>query len=416
MTSPRQDGQQADGGGPIALFGLFGVGNFGNEASLRSAIDAARAQVPEREVVCVGAAPDVVSAMHGVRAVPIQMSSWEDRYHRSHRVVRLAIRPFIEWRRTVAARRFLEGCSAAIVPGTGILDDFGVRPWEMPWELYRWTRQAERAGVAFSFVGVGAGPIADPTNRWLMVRAARQAASRSFRDDGSRAFLAALGATTAGDPVVPDVVFGLSHLPPTPVRTTAPLRVGLGVMAYYGWENDPTRGSAVFERYVARLAELARGLLDDGHELRILIGEHSDEIAVARLTQVLGPDVAPRIAVEPISSIEELLGQIDQVDVVVATRFHNVVGALMMERPVVSIGYAAKNQEVLERYGLGAHHHPVDDFDPEDVRRDLDALVARWDVLHPTVAAQRAADRAEVRERYRTALMAPTPLERSELA
>jgi polysaccharide pyruvyl transferase WcaK-like protein len=416
MTSSCEEGRADARRGPIALFGLFGVGNFGNEASLRSAIDAARELVPERGLVCVCAAPDVVSAMHGVPAVPIQMSSWEDRYHRSGRVVRLMMRPFVEWRRTVAARRFLEGCTAMVVPGTGILDDFGVRPWEMPWELYRWTRQAERARVPFSFVAVGAGPIEDSLNRRLMVGATRQASSRSFRDEGSHAFMARLGATTIDDPVVPDVVFGLTHPVPTRVRTTVPLRVGLGVMAYYGWHNDPASGSATFERYLARLATLARGLLDDGHELRILIGEHTDEIAVARLAQILGPDATPRITFEPIGSVEGLLHQIDQVDAVVATRFHNVVGALMMERPVVSIGYAAKNQEVLERYGLGAHHHPIDGFDPVAVRRDLDELVARWDVLHPTVAAQRAADRAGVRERYRTDLLATTPLERSELA
>jgi polysaccharide pyruvyl transferase WcaK-like protein len=416
MTSAREHGRPEPCRGPIALFGLFGVGNFGNEASLRSAIDAARELAPERELVCVCAAPDRVSAMHGVRAVPIQMSSWEDRYHGARRVARLMMRPFVEWRRTVAARRFLEGCSAVVVPGTGILDDFGVRPWEMPWGLYRWSRQAARARVPFAFVAVGAGPIEDSMNRRLMVAATRQATSRSFRDEGSHAFMATLGAASARDPVVPDVVFGLTHPAPTPVRTAAPLRVGLGVMAYYGWRNDPASGSATFDRYLARLAALARGLLDDGHELRLLIGEHTDEVAVARLAAVLGPDVAPRITFEPVGSIEGLLDQIDQVDAVVATRFHNVVGALMMERPVVSIGYAAKNQEVLERYGLGAHHHPADDFDPDAVRRDLRELVGRWDVLQPTVAAQRAADRAEVWERYRAALVAASPLERSELA
>ncbi|MGZ8999043.1 MAG: hypothetical protein ACXW2T_09320, partial [Allosphingosinicella sp.] len=40
-------------------------------------------------------------------------------------------------------------------------------------------------------------------------------------------------------------------------------------------------------------------------------------------------------------------------DVVVATRFHNVVSALIQGRPILSIGYATKNDVLLAEAGMG---------------------------------------------------------------
>ena len=39
-------------------------------------------------------------------------------------------------------------------------------------------------------------------------------------------------------------------------------------------------------------------------------------------------------------------------DAVIATRFHNVVGALMVNRPVIALGYNAKFNDVMASAGL----------------------------------------------------------------
>lgn len=57
--------------GRAALFGLFGVGNIGNEASLASPIQAIRKRDPNADIVVVCAVPTVVSAEHGVDAEPM---------------------------------------------------------------------------------------------------------------------------------------------------------------------------------------------------------------------------------------------------------------------------------------------------------------------------------------------------------
>lgn len=389
----------------MALFGLFGVGNFGNTASLRTALEAATRLRPDRPIVVVCAVPEVVTSTFDVDAVRITMSRWEGGYSTLPRPVRLLLRPLIEVDRMVELVRFLRRVDAVIVPGTGILDDFGVRPQQMPWDLFRWTLVAKLMRKPFAFVSVGAGPIEHPVSRWLMRRAAIQASSRSFRDEVSRAYMASLGAASADDPVLPDVVFGLSHPEPTPVRRAGSLRIGVGVMAFYGWPNDRRSGAGTFDHYVERLASLVEGLLDDGHSVRLLTGEHDDVVAVERLIGELtarrGAEcLSSRVGFEPVRSLQGLFEQIQLTDAIVATRYHNVVAALMMGRPTVSVGYAEKNCEVMRAVGLESCCYRVEDFEPQAVRRRLAAIAEKWDEHLPRVTEQMKRWREQVDEHY----------------
>ena len=90
------------------------------------------------------------------------------------------------WRRSSAQLRNFDHL---LFTGTGVLDDFGVPPWSLPYDLYRWCKLARRAGTRISFVSVGAGPIVQRASRWLMLAALREAGYRSYRDDLSRQYL-----------------------------------------------------------------------------------------------------------------------------------------------------------------------------------------------------------------------------------
>ena len=72
-----------------------------------------------------------------------------------------------------------------VVPGTGMLDDFGERWRDMPYHLFRWGLACRMARTPFAFVSIGAGPIHHPLSRWLMRSAAAMARYRSYRDMNS---------------------------------------------------------------------------------------------------------------------------------------------------------------------------------------------------------------------------------------
>jgi polysaccharide pyruvyl transferase WcaK-like protein len=211
-----------------------------------------------------------------------------------------------------------------------------------------------------------------------MVSAARMAKYRSFRDEASRDFLAALGVKTANDTVTPDIAFSL----PAPVGQSPSLApdagtqeqvptVGLGVMAYFGWRHRQQNGQQIYSDYVANLTDFGAWLLERGFRVRLLMGQTEDfpvmEELAGRLREYSHGAFSDRVVAEPVNSLTELMAQMAETEMVVATRFHNVVCSLMAGKPIISIGYAKKNNLLLQAAGL-------DGFAQHIERLDLDLL------------------------------------------
>jgi len=368
----------------VALFGLFGVGNIGNEASLAAGIAAIARRAPDVALVGVAGLPQVVEQQHGIPAVAVATGTERPWLWGAAKPVRLLCRPLAEPFRWVTIYRFLRSVDGVVVPGTGILDDFGVGWQQMPFDLFKWTTLARLARRPWSMVGVGAGPIDHPASRWLMRRAMRNATRVTYRDEVSRKFMATIGEAPAPDCVQPDVVFALDRPPDRrPASGDGPC-IGLGLMAYTGWRLDEPSGDEIFATYLASMVELADRLLAAGCSLRLLVGEQSDRAAVDGVLAGLaarGTEVGAGVVVEEIADIGDLLEQIALTDAVIATRFHNIVGALMLARPTVSLGYAEKNHELMAAFGLGDYCQHVEHVDVDRAVADLWRALERGDEL-----------------------------------
>lgn len=355
----------------IALFGLFGVGNLGNEASLDAVLRYLRRAQPHKNITVVCAYPQDVSVRHNIEAVSIHPGIEELTMERYNRIYRLAVRALYEciiWRNIY---RFLRNVDMVVVPGTGILDDFGISPWQMPYSLLRWTMLAKLAGSRFYFVSIGAGPIHHPLSRLLMKSAARLANYRSYRDAISKEFMVAIGVNATTDPLYPDLVFSLP--PPMTARQLDTTKsIGLGVMAYTGWSGRASNSEEIYQTYLTKLTDFTAWLLSNGYSVRLLVGQTTDQHTVDDLQQALAvrgiSDTTNRIITEPIETIYDLMEQIALTDLVVATRFHNVLCALMTNRPVISLGYAQKNDVLMAEFGLGEFCQHVERFDVEQLK------------------------------------------------
>lgn len=78
---------------------------------------------------------------------------------------------------------------ALVVPGTGILDDFGERPWGMPLALAGWAVLARMRRCHLELLAIGAGPVAQPVSRWLLMLIGSLASKRSYRDQWSKDYM-----------------------------------------------------------------------------------------------------------------------------------------------------------------------------------------------------------------------------------
>jgi polysaccharide pyruvyl transferase WcaK-like protein len=108
------------------------------------------------------------------------------------------------------------------------------------------------------------------------------------------------------------------------------------------------------------------------------MGDTNDERAVSDLLETVSiarPDLPnDRLVFEPMSSLHDLMRQIADTDVVVATRYHNVVCALKLGKPTVSVGYADKNDVLMAEMGLGGFCQQIE-------RLDLNRLIAQFSQL-----------------------------------
>jgi polysaccharide pyruvyl transferase WcaK-like protein len=76
-----------------------------------------------------------------------------------------------------------------------------------------------------------------------------------------------------------------------------------------------------------------------------------------------------------------------EADVVVATRYHNIVCALKMGKPTLSLSYAEKNAALLEDAGLGDYTQEVEGFDVERLKEQFKQLVSERALLATKIAA-----------------------------
>ncbi len=369
------------------MFGHFGAGNIGNDSTLEAALVNIQRLEPTASISCVCTAPAVVTARFGIEAVPVDIGETLGSRSRGlgvlARIQRLAIRGADEIAFWTAGTRWLRKADQFIVVGTGALDDMAVRPWNAPYDLFKWCHAAKQAGAKVIFLSVGAGPIKHPVSRVLMLRALRVANYRSYRDLPSLEYLKNLGVDTSRDHVYPDLAFSLPIRAPS-IRKPAwpPTAVGLGVIGYYGWRHDHASGELVYQTYVRKLTRFMHWLLAKGYCVRLITGDlPTDQRPMEELLESVKAsgrtDWRGRVSAHPTKDINDLCREIAAVDLVVATRFHNVLTALSLMRPVLSIGYHAKNDALMASMQLADYGQHIETLDVERLKSQFASLAAR---------------------------------------
>jgi polysaccharide pyruvyl transferase WcaK-like protein len=376
----------------IGLFGLFGCGNTGNDASLEAMILFLRRAMPQAELVCLCPNPEIVSKTFGIAAVNL---NWRAADH--------SIAAMLDKMMAGIPRRVLGFTHAfnemasfdiLIVPGTGFLDDFQDGPFGWPLVILRWFAAAKLSGSRIAMVSIGAGPIRHPLSRRLMKAAARMADYRSYRDDESREFMAGLNLDVSDDPVYPDVVFSLPVPAIAQTEDASHLTVGVGVMSYFGWSKYGGKGEAIYQTYLDLLAEFVDWLLSRGFGVRLVTGDDADWHAVTDLRQRIARQrrslAVGQLEAEKGSTLQDLMTQLAGTDMAVVTRFHNVVAAIKLGLPLISLGYSSKNDNLMAEAGLGAFCQSVESLDLDLLKHQFDELLAQRLALTAPMCEQNA--------------------------
>jgi polysaccharide pyruvyl transferase WcaK-like protein len=373
----------------VALLGGFGGGSVGNDASLDAMIRIVRRMEPNAVVTCLCPQPDEVARRFGIPAYAMRSQRPAGGLFASP-IGRLLRAPY-RFGDLARALRMARSFDALLVPGTGILDDYGgERPTGWPLTLAVWLTAARMRGVRTGIVSIGAGPLAHPASRCLARVACRSADYRSYRDAGSRNFMASIGVDVAADEIVPDLVFSMQSPASSGFRTAQPLVV-IAVMRYLGW-HQTRRSSSIEDRHVRVLSDFCGWLLRAGYAVRLVTADGHDHTATARVAQAISnadsEAARTRLTTAVADDLNGFLRLLADATAVVSSRYHGVIGALICGKPTISLGYAARNEELMTAVGLGAYSQYVEQVDEPLLRKQFVELMADRDRLSTEVASR----------------------------
>ena len=367
-------------------------------------LEGARRHLPGAELVGVGNDPADIEKRHGVPALSISPDptlGFKGVSRGPQRLRRVA-QELKDWLRVM---REVRNIDMLVITGTGMLTDNHDGNFGMPYQMFKWVVTSWLWRRKVAFVSVGAEGLNDRMKLFFLHWSLRLAQFRSYRDPLSKQRAERLYGGASGDPIYPDLAFSL------PQSLTAPPTQGSGegrivAVGIYAVESGPD----AIRGYIEEIGTFVLWLLERGYRPRIVIGdaEYDEGIRVELREWFEKKNVVHEVVDERASSFEELMAQLAQADLVVATRFHNVLLSLMKEKPVLSVSHMDKNDQLMAAMGLGAYCLPLANVRQADV-------VARFADLEQNADQVRAVIRKKLvlfRERTRRTVLAP--LRRSE--
>ena len=138
-----------------------------------------------------------------------------------------------------------------------------------------------------------------------------------------------------------------------------------------------------------------RWLLAHEHDIRLLIGDLGDVETTQKFRGLLRERLSEydygHIIDEPVLSVEGLFSQIAATDIVVATRFHNVLLALLCNKPVIAISFHHKCASLMSAMGLPTYCLDINDL-------KADALIEKFRDVKTNAGELKRIIREKVRE------------------
>jgi polysaccharide pyruvyl transferase WcaK-like protein len=377
----------------VGLFGRLGSGNIGNDCSMESVLNYLRAEHPDASVDAMCNGPARITAMYGIRAVPL---FWYDRHSRRAGVTAIPLKVIGKAMDAICIARWVRRHDVVIVPGMGALEaSLPLPPFEFPYCMFLLGLSGRLFRTKVALVSVGAGVIKQPVTRTLFGWAARLAFYRSYRNESSREVMRRRGVDVSADRVFPDLAFAL---PVIADSTAHPRTVAVGIMGYFGSDADRDRAGEINAVYMAGMKGFVRWLVDSDRDVRLIIGDTDgpDQVALQEILADLAATrpglAADRVAAASVDTFADVQRAMASAHTVVATRFHNLIAALMLAKPTVAVGYSAKHEALMADMGLGEFRVSANSLDCDQLIEKFTEAESRSAELRQVLLERNAAN------------------------
>jgi len=289
---------------------------------------------------------------------------------------------------------WLRTADLVLAAGGGQLDALWGGPWGQPYALARWAFLARRSHVPFAFLSVGYGGAPNRISRWMLRYAVSQSAYCSVRDAGSGQLTRELG-VSAELPVVPDLAFALR--PGAPLRPQRPgYDVGISPMVYKRPGSWPSEDLAEYQRYITLWADVVSDRVTRGDRVHLFVTDPADMDAVHDVWARLDEKTRASCSVENAASPDSLLDLFRRLDVVISSRLHGVLLAIVAARPVLALSHERKVRAVMSDAGVASFCADLTTVNMEQIEERLTKLTDQLESCERRLREYGAGARAAV--------------------
>ncbi len=179
--------------------------------------------------------------------------------------------------------------------------------------------------------------------------------------------------------------------------------MGIGLMVYPGRYSTLNPRPDTYNTYLESVAVLVKWLLAHDYDIRLVLGDGDTEVIEefnSLLRHHAGSHDEERLIYQPITSVDEILSQLATTDIVVATRFHNVLLALLLQKPVLAISFHPKCVSLMSEMRLPQYCIDIHDIDGESLITHFRALERDRDSVTRTIRQEVSDAREVLDEQY----------------
>jgi len=206
--------------------------------------------------------------------------------------------------------------------------------------------------------------------------------------------------------IFPDLAFSLpaSLFPETSCFDGGQLSVGLGVQGMSAAADRHVREDSR-ERYLNELASFSANAVGRGERIDFLYGDSkydlqsAEDLVELTKSRLCDRDLAiPKI--RTLQTFKELILVLAELDLVVSSRFHNIILAMMLEKPVIALAYESKHFDLMAQFGLEHYVYDWLDIDSERLTKNLEEIRRNWTEISDQIRREVEESRKKLRLQY----------------
>lgn len=397
----------------IALLHHTGGGNLGDDATMDAVIHNIHRRWPTADITAFSMNPGDTGEKHKIPSHPIRRQTWDIGYNSGkvdatkanknklfrwltttrNPAIRFPIAVGRELAFLIASLRILRSFDLLAVSGGGQLTERS-GPWGFPYAIFIWILMARAVRIKCVFLNVGAGPLIHPLSKLFVTHALFAADYVSFRDEQSQTLAKDIGFTGKSQ-VFPDNVYSLevSSFNISSGRKDCPI-VGIAPMPYPFCDprEHPSGHQEIYDEFIAKFATFSSSLVRNSRSLELFGSDTgADPASIEDLRSVLldRHNISTPHYV-PVDSVGGLLLKMSAMDYVVTCRFHGVVFAHILNKPVLAISHHPKVANLMNALGLEKYCVNIRTFDPIRLAETFESLVSDTEWVKRRMAANLA--------------------------